>query len=88
MMSGPVGQYFLGLFDLRVLGLAKGIPIWTIHRLIPWGIGGYVVNLLVFALALRVGGVHHLGAATIAFCVAVTNNFWLNRHSEGSADNP
>ena len=36
----------VGLFDLRVLGLAKGIPIWTIHRLIPWGIGGYVVNLL------------------------------------------
>ena len=44
------------------------------------GGSGYVVNLLVFALALRVGGVHHLGAATIAFCVAVTNNFWLNRH--------
>src|SRR5215468_7479155 len=36
----------VGLFDLRVLGLAKGIPIESIHRLIPWGIAGYVVNIL------------------------------------------
>jgi len=36
----------VGLFDLRVLGLAKGIPMEAIHRLIPWGIGGYLVNIL------------------------------------------
>ncbi len=36
----------VGLFDLRVLGMAKGIPLQAIHRLIPWGIGGYVVNIL------------------------------------------
>ena len=36
----------VGLFDLRVLGLARGIPLLAIHRLIPWGIGGYVVNIL------------------------------------------
>src|SRR3981189_2780928 len=36
----------VGMFDLRVLGLAKGIPPEAIHRLIPWGIGGYVVNIL------------------------------------------
>src|SRR6059036_1678296 len=36
----------VGLFDLRVLGLAKGIPPRAIHWLIPWGIGGYVVNIL------------------------------------------
>ncbi len=41
---------------------------------------GTVLNLAVFSL-LAVGlGVHHLVAATIAFLVAVTNNFWLNRH--------
>jgi dolichol-phosphate mannosyltransferase len=41
---------------------------------------GYAINLLVFSL-LAVGlNVHHLAAATIAFLVAVTNNFWLNRH--------
>ena len=36
----------IGLFDLRVLGLARGIPFHTIHRLIPWGIGAYVLNVL------------------------------------------
>jgi len=36
----------VGLFDLRVLGMAKGIAPGTIHRLIPWGIGGYLVNIL------------------------------------------
>lgn len=35
----------VGLFDLRVLGLAKGIPPIALHRLIPWGIGGYLLNL-------------------------------------------
>ena len=28
----------VGLFDLRVLGLGKGIPPSTLHRLIPIGI--------------------------------------------------
>jgi hypothetical protein len=36
----------VGLFDLRVLGLAKGIPLRAIHRLIPWGIFGYILNVL------------------------------------------
>jgi len=41
---------------------------------------GYVVNLAVFALLDQALGVHHLLAAVGAFCVAVTNNFFLNRH--------
>jgi putative flippase GtrA len=44
------------------------------------GGSGYVVNLTVFALAVGPLGVHHLVAATLAFLVAVTNNFWWNRH--------
>ena len=36
----------VGLFDLRLLGIAKGIAPRFIHRLIPWGVGGYVVNVL------------------------------------------
>jgi dolichol-phosphate mannosyltransferase len=44
------------------------------------GLSGYVVNLAVFAFALKVLSVHHLVAATMAFCVAVLNNFWWNRH--------
>lgn len=35
----------VGMFDLRLLGVARHIPIAALHKLIPWGIGGYVVNV-------------------------------------------
>ena len=44
------------------------------------GASGYVVNLCVFAICFELLGLHHLAAATVAFVVAVTNNFWWNRH--------
>ena len=44
------------------------------------GLSGYFVNLAVFA-ALATGlEIHHIPAAIGAFCVAVLNNFWWNRH--------
>ena len=43
------------------------------------GASGYVVNLCVFALCVGPLDLHHLAAATAAFLVAVTNNFWWNR---------
>jgi len=49
------------------------------------GGSGYVVNLVVFTLAFELGNLHHLVAATMAFAVAVTNNFWWNRHWTFSA---
>jgi hypothetical protein len=36
----------VGLFDLRALGIAKGVALQAIHRLIPWGVAGYAVNVL------------------------------------------
>jgi hypothetical protein len=36
----------VGLFDLRLLGFAKGVAPGTLHRLIRWGIGGYIFNIL------------------------------------------
>ncbi len=36
----------VGLFDLRLLGLAKGIPFSALHRLVPWGITGYGLNVI------------------------------------------
>jgi putative flippase GtrA len=44
------------------------------------GGSGYVVNLSVFAIVVEVLDAHHLVGATAAFVVAVTNNFWWNRH--------
>ncbi len=43
------------------------------------GGSGYVVNLIAFTALVKGAGVHHLSAAVGAFCVAVTNNFALNR---------
>ena len=36
----------IALFDLRLLGLAKRIPIAALHRLIPWGLTGYAINVV------------------------------------------
>ena len=44
------------------------------------GGSGFAVNLAVFAVVAAVLGLHHLVAATVAFVVAVANNFWWNRH--------
>jgi len=44
------------------------------------GASGYVVNLGVFAVLVGPLGIHHILSAILAFCVAVTNNFWWNRH--------
>mgnify|MGYP006365553211 CR=1 FL=1 len=41
---------------------------------------GYAVNLVVFSFFVLVLGVHYLPAAICSFLVAVTNNFWWNRH--------
>ena len=44
------------------------------------GASGYAVNLAVFWVCVELVGLHYLLAATFAFVVAVTNNFWWNRH--------
>jgi len=44
------------------------------------GASGYVVNLAVFAVLVGPLGIHHIPSAILAFGVAVTNNFWWNRH--------
>jgi dolichol-phosphate mannosyltransferase len=52
-------------------------------QLIRFGIvggTGFVVNLAVYALCVHTLDVPYQGAAVIAWLVAVTNNFVLNRH--------
>ena len=44
------------------------------------GASGYAVNLAVFWICVELVGLHYLLGATFAFVVAVTNNFWWNRH--------
>ena len=35
----------IGSFDLRLLGVARRVPIATMHRLVPWGILGFALNV-------------------------------------------
>jgi len=36
----------VGLYDLRLIGFLKRIPMSALHRLIPFGVAGYLINLL------------------------------------------
>ena len=35
----------VGLFDLRMMGLGRGIPLQALHKLVPWGVAGYALNV-------------------------------------------
>lgn len=43
------------------------------------GASGYVVNVAVYALLLRVAGLDYLAAAFVSFLIAVLNNYTWNR---------
>ncbi len=36
----------IGVFDLRMLGMAKKLPLAPFYRLLPWGIGGVGLSLI------------------------------------------
>jgi dolichol-phosphate mannosyltransferase len=65
----------------RIRAAARRPASWM--QLLRFGVvgaSGYIINLGVFALLAETLGVHHLIAAVGAFCVAVTSNFFWNRH--------
>ena len=65
----------------RIGAAARRPASWL--QLVKFGLvggSGYLINLAVFAVLAETLGMHHVGAAIGAFCVAVTNNFLLNRH--------
>ena len=41
----------IGVFDLRLLGFAKQLPIAPLHRLMPWAIVGFSINFVTGGLA-------------------------------------
>jgi dolichol-phosphate mannosyltransferase len=53
---------------------------WQLVKFGLVGAFGYLVNLAVFALLSGNLGLHHTIAAIGAFSVAVSNNFFWNRH--------
>ena len=68
-------------FTYRLRAAARRPDSWL--QLLKFGIvggSGYLINLAVFALLADGAGLHHMIAATGAFCVAVANNFIWNRY--------
>ena len=53
---------------------------WQLARFTAVGASGYVVNLITFAICVHALDLDFRIAAVIAFLVAVSNNFWWNRH--------
>jgi len=41
----------VGLFDARIMGFLKQLPIAPLHRLLPWGLAGLAVNIVTGLLA-------------------------------------
>jgi putative flippase GtrA len=61
-------------------GVRKADNWWQLARFTAVGASGYVVNLATFAVCVHAFDLDFRIAAVIAFLVAVTNNFWWNRH--------
>ena len=61
-------------------GLRKPHNWVQLLRFAAVGASGYVVNLATYTVCLHFVGLHYLAAGTVAFAVAVTNNFLWNRH--------
>jgi len=47
--------------DLRIFGLAKGLPGWPLQRLMRWAVAGFVVTLVSGALLVRANPPQYLG---------------------------
>jgi len=46
----------VGMFDLRLLGVAKQLPVTAVKRLLPWGVTGFIfciVTGLMFVTGVR-----------------------------------
>jgi dolichol-phosphate mannosyltransferase len=68
-------------FALRLGAAARRPASWW--QLVKFGLvggSGYVINLAVFAVLSGNFGIHHTIAAILSFCVAVSSNFFWNRH--------
>lgn len=79
-MADPASEIALPLHHRVRRGIRHPHNWFQLVRYGAVGISGYIVNLVVFALAVHALGIHYQIAAVMAFFVSVLNNFWWNRH--------
>jgi putative flippase GtrA len=67
--------------ELRVIRALRAPHNWyQLARFCIVGASGYAINLAVYTALLKWAGLHYLAAAFFSFLVAVSNNYWWNRH--------
>lgn len=81
VVAPPSIRVRAGLEARRVRhGLRRPANWFQLVRFSAVGATGYVINLAVYSTLVEIADLHYVPAAILAFCVAVTNNFVLNRH--------
>ena len=83
----------IGAFDLRLLGLGRRIPIASMHRFIPWGIAGFLINVstgLLFVLTEPDQYVYnpsfHLKVAFLAIAGLNASAFYVTSYRDVCGD--
>jgi hypothetical protein len=62
----------VAVFDARLMGIGKGLPLSQLSRLLPWGVAGF--TLCVISGSVFVGGIYG-NVATHPYVVLKTNVF-------------
>ena len=64
----------VGLLDLRLLGLFRGLPIAPLRALLPWTIGAFLLNLttgVMFLAGSPFQYIHNIGFGLKLLCVGI-----------------
>jgi putative flippase GtrA len=86
--AGSTSRAAIGSYRMRTRirgGLRRRDQWLQLVKFCAVGASGYVVNICIFAVIVRLTNSHHLVAAAAAFLGAVTHNFWCNRRWTFSA---
>jgi putative flippase GtrA len=78
-LVGQAAEWTWALIRRIGLGTRRPANWYQLFKFGLVGASGYVVNLSTFAVLTQALDMHHIPAAVIAFCIAVTNNFVWNR---------
>ena len=79
-LASTPAQQQLGIHTRVRHGMRRPHNWYQLVKFCIVGGSGFVVNVSVFFVLNHLLGIHHIASATVAFLVALLNNFWWNRH--------